>query len=168
MIIDAFENKLFPLASGNYYYEYNISESEDNEEPSGSGNNTQPTMKGRKEIEKIGIIDNILVPGLVKKYFKNDSLKEMFEQTRDLIKNQSKISAKKIKIIVIEVGLKKLKNNIQYMSENEIRNKELDLLANFIEEILIGDKMNNMPPSENEEAKKIDIVTGGEVKICHH
>ena len=37
------------------------------------------------------------------------------------------------------------------MSENEIRNKRLNLLANFIEEVLIGDRMNDMLPLESEE-----------------
>ena len=37
------------------------------------------------------------------------------------------------------------------MSENEIKNKRLDVLANFIEEVLIGDRMNGMPPLEHGE-----------------
>ena len=96
------------------------------------------------QFENIAAIDDILEPGLVKKYFKNDSLTDMFEQLRNLVKNQSKISAKKIKMSLIEAGLEKLKNDMKNMSENEIRNKRLKLLANFIEEVLIG------------------------VQICHH
>ena len=38
------------------------------------------------------------------------------------------------------------------MPENEIRNKRLNLLANFIEEVLIGDRMNGMPDLEIEES----------------
>ena len=52
---------------------------------------------------------------------------------------------------LIEAGLEKLKNDMKNMSENEIRNKRLNLLANFIEEVLIGDRMNDMPPLESEE-----------------
>ena len=104
------------------------------------------------QFEKIAAIDDILEPGLVKKYFKNDSLTDMFEQLRNLVKNQSKISAKKIKTSLIEAGSEKLKNDMKNMSENEIRNKRLNLLANFIEEVLIGDRMNDMPPLESEEA----------------
>ena len=37
------------------------------------------------------------------------------------------------------------------MSENEIKNKRLDVLANFIEEVLTGDRINDMPPLESEE-----------------
>ena len=85
-----------------------------------------------------------------------NSLTDMFEQLNNLVKNQSKISAKKIKMTLIEAGLEKLKNDMRNMSENEIRNKRLDVLANFIEEVLIGDRMNDMPPLETEEdaAKK--------------
>ena len=52
---------------------------------------------------------------------------------------------------LIEAGLEKLKNDMENMSENEIRNKRLNLQANFIEEILIGDRINHMPPLESEE-----------------
>ena len=52
---------------------------------------------------------------------------------------------------LIEAGLEKIKNDMRNMSENEIRNKRLDVLANFIEEVLIGDRMNDMPPLEYEE-----------------
>ena len=71
----------------------------------------------------------------------------MFEQLKNLTKNQSKISAKKIKRSLIEAGFEKLKNDMRNMSENEIKNKRLDVLANFIEEVFIGD----MPDLETEE-----------------
>ena len=44
----------------------------------------------------------------------------------------------------IEVGLEKLKNVKKNMSENEIRNKRLNVLANFIEVVFIADRMNDM------------------------
>ena len=68
-------------------------------------------------------MDHILEPVLVKKYFKNDSLTDMFEQLKNLTKNQSKISAKKIKVSLIEAGLEKLKYDMGNMSENRIKNK---------------------------------------------
>ena len=52
----------------------------------------------------------------------------------------------------IEVGLEKLKNVMKNMSENEIRNKRLNVLANFIEVVFIADRMNDMPDLETEEA----------------
>ena len=49
------------------------------------------------------------------------------------------------------------------MSENEITNKRLNLLANFIEEVLIGDRMNDMRDLETEEAaqrgQRLKILT---------
>ena len=115
-------------------------------------NSRLPTIKEEEALEKIAAIDGILEPGLVKKYFKNDSLIYMFEQLRSLVKNQSKISTKKIKMSLIKAGLETLKNDMKNMSENEIRNKRLNLLSNFIEEVLIGDRMNDMPDLETEEA----------------
>ena len=110
-----------------------------------------PTIKEEEALEKIAAVDDILEPGLVKKYFKNDSLADMFERLRNLVKNQSKISAKKIKMTLTEAGLEKLKNDMRNMSENEIKNKRLDVLAIFVEEVLIGDRMNQIPPLESEE-----------------
>ena len=52
---------------------------------------------------------------------------------------------------LIEEGLEKLKKDMKNMSENEIRNKILDLLVNFIEEVLTGDRMNDMPDIETEK-----------------
>ena len=149
MIIDAFKNKIFPMVSTGF------SEDED-EEPSESRDEEEkdgrlPTIKVEEALEKIATIDDILEPGLVKKDFKNDFLTDMFEQLRNLIKNQSKISAKKIKMSLTEAGLEKIKNDMKNMSVNEIRNKRLNLLANFIEKVLIGDRMNDMLPSESEE-----------------
>ena len=46
---------------------------------------------------------------------------------------------------IIEASLEKVKSDMRNMSENEIRNKRLDVLANFIE-LLIRDRMNDMPP----------------------
>ena len=49
------------------------------------------------------------------------------------------------------------------MSENEITNKRVNLLANFIEEVLIGDRMNDMRDLETEEAaqrgQRLKILT---------
>ena len=60
-------------------------------------------------LEKITAVDDMLEPGLLKKYFRNDSLTDMFKQLRNLIENKSKISAKNIKMSLIEAGLIKLK-----------------------------------------------------------
>ena len=54
-------------------------------------------MKEEETLEKIAAVDDILEPGLVKEYFKNNSLTDMFKQLNRRVKNQSKISAKKIK-----------------------------------------------------------------------
>ena len=75
----------------------------------------------------------------------------MFVQLTKFTKNQSKIPSKKLKITLIEIGLEELKSDMKNMSENEIKNKGLDILAQFIEEVLNSDKMNDMPPLQTEE-----------------
>ena len=55
------------------------------------------TVKEEETLEKITAAVDILEPGLVKKYFKDDSLTNIFEQLRNLVKNQAKYQPKKIK-----------------------------------------------------------------------
>ena len=49
-----------------------------------------------------------------------------------------------------EAGLEKLKNDMRNMSKNEITNKRLDVLVNFVKKVLICDKMNHMSDLETE------------------
>ena len=156
MIIDAFKNKIFSLVPTGFSEDDEPPRDKDKEEEK---NSRLPTIE--EALEKIVAIDYILESGLVKKYFKNDFLTDMFEQLRSLMKNQSKISAKKIKMLLIEAGLEKLKNDRKNMSENKIRNKRLNVLASFIEEVLIVDRMNDMLDLETEEAAQ----RGQELKI---
>ena len=102
--------------------------SEDKEPPrdedkEGKKDGRLPTMKEEEALKKSAAVDDILEPGLVKKYFKNDSLMDMFKQLKNLTKNQSKISAKKNKKSLIEAGLEKLNNDMRNMSANKTKNK---------------------------------------------
>ena len=70
MIIDAFKNKIFPMAPTGF--------SED-EEPSGSRNEEQkdrrlPTIKEEEALEQIAQLDKFYGPGLINKYFLENSL----------------------------------------------------------------------------------------------
>ena len=94
IIIDAFKNEIFPMTPTSFSEDEETSRDEDKE---GKKDDKLPTIKEEKTLEKIAAVDNILVLGLVKKYFKDGSLTDMFEQLRSLVKNQSKISAKKLK-----------------------------------------------------------------------
>ena len=84
MIIDAFKNKICPVVPTGLSEDEEPSESRDEEEK----DDILPTIKEEEALEKIAPIDDILEPGLVKKYFSNDYLKDMFEQLRYLVKNQ--------------------------------------------------------------------------------
>ena len=65
MIIDAFKNKIFPMVPTGFSEDEEPSESRDEEEKDG-----RLTTIKEEALEKIAAIDDILEPGLVKKYFK--------------------------------------------------------------------------------------------------
>ena len=103
MIIDAFKTKIFPIVPTGFENDEEPPRDEDKEE---NQDDRLPRIKEEEEaLEKIAAVDNILEPGLVKRYFKDDSSMDMFEQLRNIVKHQRKISAKKIQMTLIEAGL---------------------------------------------------------------
>ena len=74
----------------------------------------------------------------------------MIRQLKDL-KRQNKISSRNAKITLSETGLLKLKTDIRNMSENEVKNKGLNLLKNIVGNILDAYKLLNMTDLEAEE-----------------
>ena len=86
--------------------------------------------------KRLAKLDEILYPGLVNKYFKNNSLKEMIEQLK-YFRRQGKESIEyKNKMARIALGFWKLKKDIKNISENEVKNKGLDLLSDFIRNVI--------------------------------
>ena len=55
---------------------------------------------------------------------------------------------------MIKSWLRDLQNDIKNMSENEVKNKKLDLLAGLIEKIIDNNEQLNMPEVETEESAK--------------
>ena len=53
---------------------------------------------------------------------------------------------------MIRSRLRDLKNDIKNMSENEVKNKKIDLLAGLVEKILDTDEQLNTPELETEES----------------
>ena len=102
------------------YYTPSGGETSGGEGPS-SGN--KPIIQEKEALENIAAIDNILEPGLVKKYFGSDSLKDLFLMVRDLIQNERKILDNKIRKLFIKADLKRLKDDMRNMSENETKNR---------------------------------------------
>ena len=103
-----------------------------NDSPVRNGNNRGASTEEKEALKKVGIIDSSLEPGLVKKYFKDESSTDMFLK----IKSSIRIEARNIKMAIIKSGLISLKNDMKNMSENEIKNRRLDVLLMFIEELL--------------------------------
>ena len=75
----------------------------------------------------------------------------MSRQLKDL-RHKNKISARDAKITLIETGLLRLKTDIKNMSENDVKNKGLDLLKNIVEKILDANKLLDISELESQSS----------------
>ena len=169
LIIETFKNKIFPLSSPDYYPEY-VSEEGISPKSSFSSDSEEDELLESKgstnSFDKLLTnVDEILDLNLVKKYFGSNSLKQIVRQLRYLRRHKNKMSAKDAKIVLIEAGLSELKNDIKNMSEDEVKNKGLDLLKNIVEKILDANKRLDMPELETEESAAQRQQKGQGLKI---
>ena len=141
MIIEAFKNKIFPLSNPDYYPEYvseedippNISSNSSlvhsRPESAIAANPKSSSPESDDKFDKALIeLDKGLAPGLIKKYFRKDSLRGMIKQLKNLRHHKSKRPILSAKILLMESNLLRLKGDIRNMSKNEVKNKGLDLL----------------------------------------
>ena len=94
---------------------------------------------------------------MIKKYFNKQSLVKLFDHLK-YSENKTIASTKQV---LLEVNLSDFKKDIKNMCDDEVKNKNLDLIAYLVEKILdIVKKINNqeeqpditdMPPLETEE-----------------
>ena len=159
MIIEAFKNKIFPLSKSHYYPEYVSEEDISSPKSSISSGSEDELSKQYDELYKaISNVDNKLDSELIRKYFNKGSLLELFKFLRY---SQSK-ATDGAKQALIKVKLSDLKKDRRNMSDDEIKNKNLDLIAHFVEKILdtikkINDQeqqpdTTDMPELESEES----------------
>ena len=81
--------------------------------------------------------EKYLDPHLIEKYFFNKSFKKIFE----FLKHKKGTLYNKTETTLIKSRLRDLKNDVKNISENEVKNKKLDLSAGLLEKILV--LMNN-------------------------
>ena len=147
MIVNGFKNKIFPFYSGNCYYDLEEETSESDEEES------EKDKAFVSKLEKLAIdSDKVLDPELVDKYFHSNSLKEILKQLKDL-RRQNKTSVEyNNKMALLIAGLIRLENVIKNIPEDEVKNKELDLLKNIVRKIVDANQIvDDMAPLETEE-----------------
>ena len=65
---------------------------------------------------------------------------------------------KKIQTKIIESDLKKLKDAMRNMSKNEIKNRELDVLVKFIEEVFFDEIQSSERGSKNILTDCVDMT----------
>ena len=131
MIIEVFKNKIFLLSKSRYYPEY-TSEKDTLLRSSISGDSEDELFKQYDELYKASSnVDNELDSELIRKYFNKGSLLELFKFLR-YSQNKATGDAKQA---LIEVNLSDLKKDIRNTSDDEMKNKNLDLIAYFVEKI---------------------------------
>ena len=80
----------------------------------------------------ISHVDNKLDSAIIRKYFNEGSLSDLFEFL-SYSQNKTIVGAKQT---LIEANLSDLKKDIRNMSDDEVKNKNIDLIAYFAEKIL--------------------------------
>ena len=136
MIIEAFKNKIFSLSKPHYYPEY-VSEEDISPKSSISSDSEDELRKQYNELYKaISNVNNKLDSELIRKYFNKGSLLQHF---KFLTYSQNKATGG-----AKQANLFNLKKDIRSMSEDEIKSKNLDLIAYFVEKIIdTVKKINN-------------------------
>ena len=104
MIIDVFKNKLFPVASGNYYEEFK-------EESSESEDGEKPGDENEESIKQINELNRIYVP-LIKRYFMEKSLIEIIKKLKDYKEKPEKLQMHNNLLNCLNIGLEKLGDDI--------------------------------------------------------
>ena len=85
-------------------------------------------------------VDNKLDPALIRKYFNKGLLLELFKY----LKPSCSSVINGTKRVVIETNLLDLKKDIKNISDEEVKRKNLDLIAYLVEEMLnTVKKINN-------------------------
>ena len=118
MIINAFKDKMFPLNNPNnypMYYQRDESPKSDSEDD---------IEEDDKLYREISSIDNKVDHKLIEKYLKKKSLLELFKYLRPSYKR----ALNDAKETVVEVKLLDLINDIKNMPDDEVKNKNLDLI----------------------------------------
>ena len=158
MIVNAFKNKIFPLKGPASFPEYG-SEKDTLLGSSISSDSEDELFKQYDKLFKaISNVDNKLHSKLIKEYLNKGSLLELF----NFLRYSQRKAIDGAKQALIKANLFKLKKDIRNMSYDEIKNKNIDLIAYFVEKSIdTVKKMNNqeqqqdttnMPVLESEES----------------
>ena len=134
MIIDAFKNKIFPTVPTGFN-EDDVDEDEllkKRQEEDGK----LPTIEEEPEdtdytLEQMSRLDKIYAP-LIKRYFMENPLIKIMKKLKDYKKNLEKLHVYNNLITGLNIGLKRLENDMKNMSEDEVENRGLNYLKDLV------------------------------------
>ena len=159
MIIDAFKNKIFPIVPTGFSEDKEPPRVEDEEEKKDGRLPTIEEEQGpieeepKEEVfEQITELDKFHGRYLIYKYFLENTLIKIIKKLKDYKKNPEKLQTYNDLIPRLNIGLKRLENDINNMSEDEVENKKIDYLRDLVRKIVdVSQKLDDMPDLETEE-----------------
>ena len=162
LIIDAFKNKIFPMVPTGFSEDEKPPRDEDKEDKK---DGRLPTIKEESSesegedkipdistLEQITELDTFYERDLICKYFFENSLIKVMKKLKDYKKTPEKLQMYNNLITRLNIGLKRLVNDINNTSEDEVEDKKLDYLGELVRKIVdASQKLDDMPDLETEE-----------------
>ena len=137
LIIDAFKNKIFPMVPTGFSEDEKPPRDEDKEDKK---DGRLPTIKEESSesegedkipdistLEQITELDTFYERDLICKYYFENSLIKVMKKLKDYKKNPEKLQMYNNLITRLNIGLKRLVNDINNTSEDEVEDKKIRL-----------------------------------------
>ena len=157
MIIDAFKNKIFPMAPTSFS-EDDVDEDELLKKRQGEGGKLPTTEEEPEDeipdtstSEQMSRLDKIYAP-LIRRYFMENSLIKIMKKLKKYKENPEKLKIYNNLMVHLNIGLERIENGIKSMSEDKVEEKKhLDYLKNLVTAIVDAGQKYDMPDLETEE-----------------
>ena len=168
MIIDAFKNKIFPMVPTGFEDDVDEDELLKRHER----DSTLPTIKEKPEdeipnistLEQITELDKFYGSDLIYKYFLENSLIKIIRKLKDYKKSPEKLQMYNTLITRLNIGLERLENYINNMSEDEVENKKLDYLRHLVKKIVdASQKLDEKSAAQRQQGQGLKIITPKEM-----
>ena len=161
MIIDVFKDKIFPLVPTGF--EDDVHEGgllKKRQEEDGRLLTIEEEPEDISTLEQMTRLDKIYAP-LFRRYFMENSLIEIMKKLKEYKEDPEKLQMYNGLITRLNIGLKKLKNDMENMSEDKVENRKLDYLRDLVRKIIdtsqkLGEEKVAQGQQEGQGLKKLN------------